>query len=306
MGVRPGRRARRRSRDDFSRARPLSAERAGGRSRELPRSSPRSGRWRTPSRMRSPANATTHAEEWRRVSSAAATTSRSSAPPRAGPVRRRRRGVEPRDELRSRFPEATLTTRIQLPVTAAALAFAARRARARDRAARAGQAVRSSAGGGVLARATSGGRPPWTEGRRAPPLSSRASWIIAAQAPTSPLYRARARSGLGARGWTLSGREATTSKRRSRSRYTRNTLIRTMSVDHAQRAQGRCFLAALDLPVAERDAFLAEACGRTMRRCDEEVESLLQFHDDVRRRRGTVRAPSRSSCRARCSRAATG
>ena len=51
----------------------------------------------------------------------------------------------------TRFPSATLTARIQLPVIAAAARAAAARTRARARAAGSGQAVRSRAGGGVLA-----------------------------------------------------------------------------------------------------------------------------------------------------------
>ena len=75
-------------------------------------------------RTRSPGSATRRAARSRRGSSSAATTSRSSAPaarwPCAVPAAR---PSSLSDELAARFPDATLTTRIQLPVTAAALAL---------------------------------------------------------------------------------------------------------------------------------------------------------------------------------------
>ena len=54
-------------------------------------------------------------------------------------------------ELANRFPDATLTTRVQLPVTAAALAIRRGEPGARPCAAGSGQAVRSRPGGRVLA-----------------------------------------------------------------------------------------------------------------------------------------------------------
>ena len=87
--------------------------------------------------------------------------------PRPGAVRRGQRGVERcRTSWRRRFPEATLTVRVSLPVTAAALAIQRGDAGARARTAGAGQAVRSRAVGGVLAGLPSRPGLPAAEGRR--------------------------------------------------------------------------------------------------------------------------------------------
>ena len=105
-------------------------------------------------------------------------------------------------ELANRFPNATLTTRIQLPVTAAALAVAARRAGARARAARAGQAVRSRPGGGILARLPSRSGVSAVEGRpsgRDPvpehPRPSRRGAHVAAVPARAPRSRPCGRAG---------------------------------------------------------------------------------------------------------------
>ena len=66
------------------------------------------------------------------------------------------------------------------------------------------------------------------------------------------------------------------------------------------------FLRALDVPAAERGAFVAEACG-TDARLRQEVESLLSFHEEGASTRAADRHRTRTRPdlrRARCSPAA--